>query len=148
MKKVLNNVIAYGMWIIDMALAFWLCYISRSAYLGIFALSSENRGWSYGKLMGFLDKAFLIVLGLGWLAYMIIVEQYFSPGIQKGDLLKRFCKITGPVLLCLFVVDLILFWLAGIDSGNWLRWLTLAGELGIGLAMLISSKTNTPEKTN
>jgi len=148
MKKVLNNVIAFGMWIIDMALAFWLCYIGRSAYLGIFALSYEKRGWSYGKLVGFLDKAFIIVLGVGWLIFMIIVEEYFRLGALKGDLLKRFARVTGPVLLGLFVVDLILFWLGGISSGNWFRWLILAGELGIGLVMLVYTKTKTPLKSN
>lgn len=131
-----------------MALAFWLCYISRSAYLGIFALSYEKRGWSYGKLVGFLDKAFIIVLGVGWLIFMIIVEEYFRLGALKGDLLKRFARITGPVLVCTFVVDLILFWLQGIGSGNWLRWLILAGELGIGIVLLVFAKsTSTNEPT-
>jgi hypothetical protein len=148
MKKVFSLAIAYGMWIVDLALAFWLFYISRDAYLGIFALFYKKGQWGYSHLVDFLDKTFMLLLGLSWLTFMIVVEEYLRAGIHKGNLLKRFARVTGPVLLGLFVVDLILFWLGGIGSGNWFRWLILAGELGIGLVMLVYTKTKTPLKSN
>jgi hypothetical protein len=148
MKKVINYAIAYGMWIADLMLAFWLAYLSRTDFLGILALFYKKGQWQYSRQVDFADKAFMLVLGLGWLALMVIIEEYFRVGIQKKDLLKRFARVTGPVLLCLFVVDLILFWLEGIGSGNWLRWIILAAELGIGTALLVSAKTRSTSKPN
>jgi len=144
MKKVTNNVIATGMWIVDLALAFWLFYISRDAFLGILALFYKKGDWEYSKLVSFADKAFMLILGLSWLAFMIIVEEYLRAGVQKNDLLKRFARVTGPVILSIFVVDLILFWLEGISGGNWLRWLILAAELGVGLAIYLFAKKVAP----
>ena len=148
MKKIFSLAIAYGMWIVDLALAFWLFYISRDAYLGIFALFYKKGQWGYSHLVDFLDKAFILMLGLAWLTFMIVVEEYFRPGIQKGDLLKRFCRITGPVLLCTFVVDLILTWLQGIGGRGWLGWILISSELCIGLVMFVYAKSKTPSKIN
>ena len=148
MKKIFSNAIAYVFWIVDLALAFWLIYISRTAYQGIFALFYKTGDTRYSHTVDFLDKAFIILLGLAWLALMVIVEEYFRAGIPKGDMLKRIARVTGPVLLCIFAVDLIIFWLQGIGSGHWLRWLILAGELGIGIALIISAKKPSLQKTN
>jgi uncharacterized membrane protein len=68
---------------------------------------------------------------------MIAVEAYFRAGVSRGDLLKRFARVTGPVFLGIFGVDLILFWLQGIGRGDLLRWFLLAAELGIGIALLV-----------
>ncbi len=95
-------------------------------------------------MVDFLDKAFIIILGLTWLALMVIIEEYFRNGVQKGDLFKRIARMTGPILLCIFVVDLLMFWLEGVRAGNWIRWLILAGELGIGLALLAYAKYTVP----
>ena len=57
-------------------------------------------------------------------------------GVASNDLIKRFAKVTGSVLLGIFGVDLILFWLQGVGRGDWLRWFMLAAELGIGITLL------------
>ena len=148
MRKIFSNVISSVLWIVDLALAFWLFYFIRTAYLDIFALFYKTGNTRYSHTVDFLDKAIIILLGLAWLALMIIVEEYFRAGIQKGDMLKRFARITGPLLLCIFAVDLILAWLQGIGGGNWLRWIILAGELGIGITLIVSAKKSTLLKTN
>ena len=148
MKKIIDNVLSYGLWIVDLALAFWLFYFGRSAYLDIFALFAKKGNTQYSHMVDFLDKAFIILLGLAWLALMVIVEEYFRAGTQKGDVLKRFARITGPLLLCIFAVDLIEAWLQGISGGSWLRWLIIAGELGIGIALIVSVKKSSLQKMN
>ncbi len=148
MRNIISNVVSSVLWIVDLALAFWLFYFIRTAYLDIFALFYKQGHTQYAHLVDFLDKAFIILLGLTWLALMVIVEEYFRAGAQKGDELKRFARITGPLLLCIFAVDLLIFWLQGIGGGNWLRWLILAGELGIGLALIVSMKKSSLQKTN
>jgi hypothetical protein len=146
MNKVIKYAIAYGMWIIDLGLAFWFAYMSRTVLLGLFALFSKQGEWEYAKAVNFTDRVSTVVLGLGWLAFSIVVEDYYRKGASEGNLLKRITRVTGPVLLGLFVVDLILFWLQGISSDNWLRWLILAGELGIGIALFVSGKKKQPYK--
>jgi hypothetical protein len=130
------------MWIADLGLTFWLAFISRTVFLGIFALSYEGGQSVYAEVVyahrvDFADKVFSIILGLGWLVFMIAVEAYFRAGVSRGDLLKRFARVTGPVFLGIFGVDLILFWLQGVGRGDLLRWFLLAAELGIGIALLV-----------
>jgi hypothetical protein len=79
---------------------------------------------------------------------MIIVEEYFRVGVQKGGLWTRFARVTGPLVLAVFGADLILCWLQGIGSYDWLRWLILAAELGVGIALLVWGKTRFTPKPN
>jgi hypothetical protein len=140
MNKVIKYAIAYGMWIIDLGLAFWFAYMSRTVLLGLFALFSKQGEWGYAKAVNLTERVSTVVLGLGWLVFSILIEDYFRKGASEGNLLKRIARVTGPVLLGIFVVDLILFWIQGISSDNWFRWLILAGEFGIGIALLVSGK--------
>jgi hypothetical protein len=148
MKKVANQLLAYGMWIVDLLLAFWLAFLSRNVLLEILALFYKKESWSYPRWVVVIDRVYTLMIGLGWLVFMIIVEQYIMTGINKGNLLKRIARITGLVLLAIFVVDLIMFWLQGIGSANWLRWLILAAELIIGTGMYVYYKSTATPKTN
>ena len=140
MAKVTKYVSAYLMWILDLGLTFWLFMISRTVFLSIFALSYKGGQLVYAQRVDFADQVFSILLGLAWLAFMIIVEAYFRAGASGDDLLKRFAGVTGPVLLVIFGVDLILFWLQGVGGGGWLRSSVLAAELGIGIFLLMLAR--------
>jgi hypothetical protein len=137
MAKIIKYVVAYLMWIVDLGLSFWLFLMSRTVFLGLFALSYKEGNLVYAQRVDFADKVFSILLGLAWLAFMIIVEAYFRAGASRDDLLKRFASITGPVVLGIFGVDLILFWLQGVGGGGWLRQSVLVAELGIGILLLM-----------
>ena len=140
MAKIIKYAGAYLLWIADLGLTFWLIFISRTVFLGIFALFYKPGAWAYSHRVDLADKVFFLILGLGWLVFMIIVEAYFRAGARHEDLLKRFARVTGPVLLSIFGVDLILFWLQGVGGGNWFRWFILAAELGLGIALLVSAR--------
>jgi hypothetical protein len=134
MKKILSYVAAYLMWILAAALGVWLMLISRSAFLGAFALyagDSVQRAWQ----VRFFDKVFSIAIGLLWLVAMIFVEQYFRTGVRRHSLLVRFARVAGPELLAVFVVDALLLWLQR-GGASWLRWLALGGELVLGAALV------------
>jgi hypothetical protein len=137
MAKIIKYAGAYLMWIVDLGLSFWLFLMSRTVFLGLFAVSYKGGNLVYAQRVDFADKVFSILLGLGWLAFMIIVEAYFRAGASRDDLLKRFASITGPVVLAIFGVDLILFWLQRVGGGGWLRQFVLAAELGIGILLLM-----------
>jgi len=143
MKKTLSYVTAYLMWILTMALGVWLMLISRSAFLGAFALyagDSVQRAWQ----ARFFEKAFAIAIGLLWLAAMLFVEEYFRMGVQRHSLLRRFAKVAGPEFLAVFVADALLLWLQR-GSASWLRWLTLGGELVLGTALVwLARSAKTP----
>src|SRR3989304_1017541 len=140
MTRIIKYLGAYALWVVDLGLAFWLIFISGTVFLGIFALFNKPGAWLYSRRVDLADKVFLLILGLGLLVFMIVVEAYFRAGALRDDLLRRFARIPGPVLLGIFGVDLILFWLQGVGGGNWLRWLILAAELGIGIALVVSGK--------
>ena len=140
MAKIIRYVSAYLMWIVDLGLTFWLFMISRTVFLGIFALSYKGGQLIYAQRVDFAEKVFSILLGLAWLAFMIIVEEYFRSGASRDDLLKRFASVTGPVLLVIFGVDLTLFWLQGVGGSGWLRLSVLAAELGIGIVLLMLAR--------
>jgi hypothetical protein len=139
MARIINYVGAYVLWLADLGLTFWLLFITRTAFLDIFALFYKEGAWVFSRRVDLVDKFFTIFLGLGWLVFMIVTEGYFRAGILRDDLLIRFARVTGPVLLGIFGVDLILFWLQGGGGGDWLRWLILAAELGLGIVLLRSA---------
>jgi hypothetical protein len=139
MTRIIKYVGAYVLWLADLGLTFWLLFITRTVFLDIFALFYKDGAWVFSRRVDLVDKFFTIILGLGWLVFMIVTEGYFRAGVLRDDLLIRFARVTGPVLLAIFGVDLILFWLQGVGGGDWLRWLILAAELGLGIVLLISA---------
>jgi hypothetical protein len=140
MSKILKYASSYLMWIINLAIAFWFMLIARSDLTNFLSLFAKSGDLTYGHQVDFIDKAFSITMGIAWLALMIIVEEYYRKGVEKGDLRKRFARITGPLVIAVFVADLIALWLGGITSGNFIRWLILAAELGIGIALIIEGR--------
>jgi hypothetical protein len=148
MAKIIKYAIAYLLWIADLGLALWLLFLSRIVLLDIFALFYKEGAWAYSRRVDFADKVFLVILGLGWLVFMIVVEAYFRAGALRDDLLKRFARVTGPVLLGIFSLDLILAWIQRVGEGDWLRWLILAAELGFGIFLFVSARPHSrPQPT-
>ena len=139
MARIIKYVGAYVLWLADLGLTFWLLFITRTVFLDIFAWFYKDGAWVFSRRVDLVDKFFTLILGLGWLVFMIVTEGYFRAGVLRDDLLIRFARVTGPVLLGIFGVDLILFWLQGVGGGDWLRWLILAAELGLGTVLLISA---------
>ncbi len=146
----MSNIIKFGasyvMWLLDMAIAFWFGFIARMDLTAFLSLFYKEGNLTYGHFVDFADKAFTIALGLGWLVLMIVAEEYFRKGVREGDLRRRFARFTGPLLVCIFAADLILFLLQGTGSGNWSRWLILAAELGIGIALIVEGNPKLASK--
>lgn len=148
MNKIVKYVIAYSMWIADLGLTFWFAYLSRTALLVILALFYEQGDFQYTKMIDLVDRIYTVVIGLGWLVFSIVTEEYYRTGALEESVLKRFARVTGPILLCIFPVDLIIFWIQGIRTNDWLRWLILTAELGIGLALFVYGKQKPATKSN
>ncbi len=133
-KKVLGYLNAYILWIVVLLLGLWLAIISRSALLGFAALYA---GELYSKqvVVRFWDKAYQVILGLAWLALMIICEEVFRKAVIKGNLLRKFTAVCGIELLLIFIFDFSLLVLQ-----NWailpLRLAVLILEFLLGVAFI------------
>jgi hypothetical protein len=131
-KRWLNYVLFYLLWTVLIALGFWFLIVSRETFLSAaayYAGDSFVRGWQ----TRFLDKIFFLFVGLAVLVFIYATEGYLRAGIEKHDMLRRFFKTAGWVLLAIFVMDLILLLLQQFAGGVWLRWLVLVAELGLGV---------------
>jgi hypothetical protein len=137
---------AYVLWVVDLGLGLWLFLLSRALALGLFALFYREGAWSYARRVDFVDKILVLLFGLAWLTFMIVLEHYFRTSALTGDLPRRFAKVTGILLLSVFVVDMILFGVQGVGSSGWLRWLILAAELGIGILLILANKNRLAPK--
>lgn len=141
MKKYFNYFLAYTLWFFDICLALLLFFRLRNLVLGLLIVLGDPTNWAYRQRINAIDRFLVVILGVGWLIFMIVVEEYFRTGVPGGALLKRFAKVTAPVLLFLFAADLLLILIQGIESGSWLQWLALVVELGAGIGLLLFYKT-------
>ena len=139
--------LAYSLWIIDLGLSGWLFYISRTALIGLFAVFYQAGDYQFSKTANLADRVFTLLLGLSWLVFSVITEEAYRTHALKGDLLKKFARFTGPLLLIIFAVDVLLFWLQGIGGDNWVRWLILAIELVAGLGLFVFGRIPSTKKS-
>ena len=56
----------------------------------------------YLNALIFADQVFVIVMGLGWLVFLIFSEEYFRIGVLEEVLLNRIIRVTGPLFLGVF----------------------------------------------
>ncbi len=131
-KRWLSYILAYVMWTLNLAIGIWFILISREFLLDFLGITYAGQNIGRGWQVGFLDKVYLIVLGLAWLIFMIVMEDDFKKSVKKGILMKRFTRIAGPEFLLVFLADLGLLILQGPYSTIWLRWLLLLVESGLG----------------
>jgi len=146
MNKVLKYLLAYGTWFLNLALTLWIFLNARQVVTAILALFYQPGDIQYGHAVELADKIVSITLGLAWLAFSIITEDYFRNGIDQGNQWARGARVTGPVLLVMFLVDLALFWLQGAPGAVWIRWLILAAELVLGLALVVAGRKKIQSK--
>lgn len=144
MTQLFKYLSAYVMWLVDLGLAFWLVIVTRTVYLSFFALSYKPGAYIYAQRVDFVDKVLVLILGIGWLIFMIISESYFRKSAVRDDLFQRFATVSGPVLLSVFSVDLLLISVQG--GGDWRHWLILAAEVSLGIILVIFARSQSKSK--
>ncbi len=133
-KRWLEYVLFYLLWTVLIAMGFWFLILSRETFLtgaAYYAGDSFTRGWQ----TRFFDKVFFLSAGIAVLIYFYATEGYLRAGIEKHDMLRRFFKASGWMVLAIFVADFMLLALQQFAGGVWLRWVILAAELGLGVAL-------------
>ena len=126
---------AYLLWIVVLGLAILFAIVSQTALLGLAAVYFVDDLYTRQTLVLFLDKAYMFILGLGWMVLMVTIEESFRRSISKGNLLKRFAIVGGIELLAIFIFDLIIL---GLQDWRFdpLRTIILIIELVGGLGLL------------
>jgi hypothetical protein len=135
-KRWLSYVVAYIGWAVCIILAVWTLLVWRNAFsaaLSIFFIRGSE--WRATQ-SGFYDKVFLIIIGLLWLYFMIISEEYVRKGAGKQRLVNSLARIFGLVITITFVGDFFLFLLIGTNPFLWVRLLILVAELALGVGLL------------
>ena len=135
-KKILNYLTAYFLWIIVLIVALFFAIISQSTLQAIAAIYYIDDQFMREMLVRFLDKTYILILSLIWIILMVVTEHSFRTGVRDGKLLERFCLIFGIEVISIFIFDFALFaiqgWFLSIT-----RIITLTLEILIGSGLLI-----------
>lgn len=124
--------LVYAMWLAILLLGIWFLLISRDALLGLIDALMVDESTSHAWRLISFERFYMFGAGLIWLVVMVFSELYLRRGVARGELVPRFARIFGVLVLLVFVVDAIIFAMQGLPGG-WLRWLILAVELALGV---------------
>ena len=89
MDRILLYVLCYLLWIVSTALGVLDMILIREL-LGRLSVLLTADIW----LSVVVDKFALLTLGLVWIAFAIAGESYYRKGVGKGDLVRRFGRVT------------------------------------------------------
>jgi hypothetical protein len=132
---VMKKIGAYGLWVVLVLLGAWAFILARSTLLTIlanYAGEAINRTYQARFLNPFLS----VILGLILFIFILVSEDRIRQGIKKGIVLRNFSRLLGPLLLFLFILDLIIFIYEKFALVSWLRLLILLAELIVGLVCI------------
>lgn len=88
-KQLLDFVTVYGLWLVTAALSVPVLIAVRGAINVLFIATVTNR-WALRAV----DRFSLVLLGGVWLGIIIVLESYFSEGLRKKKLYKRFATVV------------------------------------------------------
>ena len=131
-KLWVKYIIAYTLWMVFTIVGLLFLMVSRNSLVGLFNLYYVQDKFQRRMEIQFLDKIYLMVVAFAILILMIIVEEYFKHGAQRGDLLKRICKVFGIEILFMFAASMASAYLVGFSG---LVWLLLAVELAVSIGL-------------
>lgn len=134
--KALKVVAAYLLWLVDALFSVWLVFICRNTWLTIFSQYYIYGSPTRANRAGLFDRILSIALGFLWFGLIIFLEPYFRNGVAKGELIRRFAKATGPIILAIFGVDFILTLILGVAVVGWLRLVIILIELVLGIVLV------------
>ena len=93
-QKAVDAILIYVLWAVVIVLGLWCLIVSRSAINIIYIVITWNR-W----VLRAVDRWSLLLLGIVWLAGVILVEAWFRDGVEKGVLWKRFIITAGSEMV-------------------------------------------------
>lgn len=122
---------AYALWLAAIAGAYLVVDLAREAALAASIVLSGGNPY----VVRFVDRAFFVVAGLGWLGFAVAAEGYLRDGVRRNDLTRRGARLAGGVALVLFAAQAA-FVLATPGAATAPSLAILAGALISGVALL------------
>ena len=150
MKKIGRYIAAYGLWFVTLLLGLWLFILCRETLTNLLSTYYVGDALNRSYQARFFNQAFPLVIGLGWLLFMVVSEEFMRRSVKDGGMIRQFCRFAGIETLLIFVVDFLLLFSQGFPTSSWLRMLILAFELLIGILLTYlgySSRSPLPRKT-
>ena len=143
LSRISQYILAYAAWVIFILLFLAILLLGRDTWLAVLRnyWAQDNIGRQYA--INFLDRIFVLLLGIAWLVLMLVVESYFRNGINKGNLIHRVSSVLGFEISAIFIIHLMMTLMVGIANQTVMRWVLLVGELIIGAGLLIVGRTTT-----
>jgi hypothetical protein len=138
-KKAAKYLFGNFMWLVAIGLGFWFFLVSRNSFLGILANLYVKGNLARSMEVRFLEKVFVVVVGLIFAIGMLAVFEFFRFGAEKPDFLDRITLVVGIELILVFLADFTWFWAQSFRTNYQLRWVILIGEFVLGIGLLIFS---------
>ena len=131
MRRIGKTVFAYGLWIALSALAVVDVFAARSWWLAVMRASGVAQ-----ETARFLDKALVVLCGIGVLVLFIAAESWLVNGSRRGILARRACRLGGIELLVLASCELTLAFLPGTALPPLVGPVPAAGIGAVGAGLL------------
>lgn len=141
-KKGIDTILFYIFWIVSLGLGAWFVIIAREAFetfLGRFFIKSPDQ-FIIIRQARFWDIVFSVLLWILWFAMMIVTEEYYRRGVTKNVLWQRFARVTGILLILIFIANFSQNLMLGYAVVGWLPWLLCVLELIAGIALITVSR--------
>jgi hypothetical protein len=131
------TILRYALLILTIA-ALLLCFlVVRDAWISVLAVSfSGATGVAVRYRASLLEKLFVIALGIGSVAGIIVCDWFYGKAKSLRDLLRRFARVVGLLSLLLGACHG-LIWLLGARTSLLLA--LAGGELLLGVLLLVLS---------
>ncbi len=136
-KKVILVIFYILAWVADMLLAGWLVLdrIYYRAFRGTLSVLFGEENIVVQWQIRAADRFIAVILGIGWLVFMIVLEESFRKAMSDGTLLRKFIRVTAVLLLIILAADLVMAYVQGFQL-PWSVWLVMALELIFGVGGL------------
>jgi hypothetical protein len=130
----------------------WILTIISCSVLGVILFLGRDSVMTVTMLLfrnaylpRFIDKIYLVMLGLVWLVSWFFVEGYYSNGVKRRRLWPRFLQVTGAELVLLFV-SMILSLVYATTGTNWpgVALVTVALIAGVALILYANRLKSAP----
>jgi hypothetical protein len=142
-SKISSYIAAYLGWIFFILLFLVVILLGRDTLLAFLRNYWAQERFDRQFAINFIDRSFVLTLGIAWLIFMIILESYFRTGIVKGILTHRLSKVFGFMIMTIFVIHFLRSLMSGVFTQPGIQWVLLATELAIGAGLLFLSQKTT-----
>jgi hypothetical protein len=136
LRKFLQHTAAYLLLLPILVMGMWLFLLGREVLGGLLSAYFVGGSFLRGYQAGLFDRAFLVIVGVGWMVLFVVAEELLRRSASKGGIIRIFSRFMGvECLLAVGLDGIMLFLLSDFSTIGWARWLIVGGELVCGAAL-------------